>query len=407
MAPDPTDGPEEIPDPELVMVHEEPELAGAFLAESMARSASAARAAIEEAVARGDGALFQRLAQPSDMTAGEADTPGAVTAKGLASKVEALLELGRSADCPADSFEADIVKQAAAVLTTMVERLRQRQEITTKPTFSVRGRGRQLGLEARQQARLDYDLKHGVLGYGSSVDPSLLNPRDPGDAPLPTLKGDSTILGLVVQLRQVFRLIRRLEAVPTYALKDIEEAALVDRTVTCVDPEPGETDNSLANVVARTVLLSPVAGTSSTHRLFTLRHELGHVDRTPLGSGGHVVGGLRVTPVVAEEVRAWKNAIRNGHGLVRSETLRRSLATYMMYESKRVRRYLLDTFGAAFSDATTIEVRDGVTPNVDEMRKEAHARGLAIVDDYLMPALRRYARVVRRAALAARRTSDR
>jgi hypothetical protein len=326
-----------------------------------------------------------------------------VTAQGLADKIEALLGLGRSTGSPADPFETEMVKKAAEVLTSMVDRLMQRQEVSTTRECVVHGRGRQLGLAARQRARLDYDLKNGVLGYASAADPALLNPRDPEQEPSLASKGDTTLLALVLQLRQIFRYVRRVDAMPKYVLKDIDEAALVDQAVTHVDPEPGEGENSLANIMARTVLLSPGAGTNSAHRLFTLRHELGHVDRTPLGSGGQVIGGLKVTPVFAEEIRAWKNAIRNGNGLIRSETVRRSLTTYMMFESKRVRRHLLETFGAAFRDATTIEAREGVTPNVGQIRQEAYEQARVIVDRYAMPVLRRYARVVRRAALAARR----
>ena len=132
---------------------------------------------------------------------------------------------------------------------------------------------------------------------------------------------------------------------------------------------------------------------TKTEILSALRHEFGHIDRTPLGRGGMIIGKLKVNAKIAEEIRAWKNAIRNSGGKVDMKFVRYALGTYFQMEpvvAKRIeKRYASQAkkYGSIWTDM----MRD-TSSKINREEREA------LVEEHIIPILRRYRDRVRRAS---------
>ena len=189
--------------------------------------------------------------------------------------------------------------------------------------FTYKGRGRCLGIEARTAARRDYERKFGKWGpdIGSDdVDMSLL--------------GRKKTYPKRVEDQEVALLKRRemrgaTDKIPEFLRKDEQEARRADSAVTYSPHSASTASPGMTDPNTRRVKLEPRADTSEEEMLSVARHEYGHLDTTPLGKGGITIGKTLLQPQVAEEVRAWKNAIRNSGGDISEKVMKDALSTYV------------------------------------------------------------------------------
>ena len=219
--------------------------------------------------------------------------------------------------------------------------------------FAVKGQGRCLGDTARRGAREEYER----------LDRTIQSARDERDLEdsinrLNAQFGDNPAQNAayrqgwdarmahsrrqeVRQLAADRRGARRYEREnppPSYMRPDIARAWKTDRVTVAYSPKRSGPDESpgTANLPNRTVLLQPSDPSRRFHtkseQLSALRHELGHIDRTPLGRGADRVAGTRFSDRYTEEIRAWKNAIRNSKGRVDWNTVRDGLESYLLGE---------------------------------------------------------------------------
>jgi hypothetical protein len=167
--------------------------------------------------------------------------------------------------------------------------------------FAVKGAGRCLGVEARKAARAE-----AAKGKRS------LHRRDVTDKQMQAYIAD----------------------LPAWMRKDAEQAWKADRALVALGTDPFRISH--ADLATRTATVSPSFPESGFHtkteRLSALRHELGHLDKTLLGRGGQRVLGRTFSDNYVEEIRAWKNAIRNSGGKVDFKTVGFALRSYLQEE---------------------------------------------------------------------------
>ncbi len=253
--------------------------------------------------------------------------------------------------------------------------------------FTVKGQGRCLGVEARLAARREHEGNYGIFGSKALRVPDLLGIE--GVSPSPEV-------GNIKSLARYRKGVRKLaQKIPNYLKKDVQDAAYADSAVTSFERREGfdkGESSGYAFLGKRHAEVTQNKGTK-TEVLSALRHELGHIDRTPLGKGGLSLGKLRLNPTIAEEVRAWKNAIRNSGGKVDFKFIKYALGTYFHNEpvvgervQKRLAKMSLFQSLAGMKDPSKI---------YKEERE-------AFVEEHVLPVLRRYRDRVRRAARKAK-----
>jgi len=216
--------------------------------------------------------------------------------------------------------------------------------------FAVKGQGRCLGDAARRAARVD----HSKALHAERVR-DFTQTSDTADADHARDFPDSAFSNPASQkeyrahnwaqaqwarledLRQKAGLRKSAKKfpVPAFLAKDAARAWKTDRTVTIYDKteiQHGSPGTSYGD--NRTVAISPSGKDRAYHskvaQLSVFRHELGHQDQTPLGRTR--ILGRQHSETYTEEVRAWKNAIRNSGGKVDFKTLRAGLASYLSTE---------------------------------------------------------------------------
>lgn len=270
---------------------------------------------------------------------------------------------------------------------------------TADGKFTVAGQGRCLGMAARVAARAENDKAFGAEGY-SGRDRHLLDPRIWGHEPDRIDKLDRTKLPEMVIRRGIAKRYAAATPLPSYLRADAQAARRADGTIT--NFYDGSSMVSSANYQDRTVKLhsdTPGLARNKPSVLSTLRHEIGHIDRTPLGVGGLRIGGMRVSADFAEEVRAWKNAIRNSGGKVSMTQVGTALSTYMWLEDV-VQRPTVRRFGVSFfkdgGRVTAMSTND--TDDPYKARDFGLKRAERLMKARVMPVLRRYRDKVRRAA---------
>jgi hypothetical protein len=222
--------------------------------------------------------------------------------------------------------------------------------------FTFKGRGRCLGITARKAAAKDGERE--------------LNKS-----------------GMYYPTRQRSRVVRALRALPAYMRKDAHDAWKAERTIVRYGkdaPAWMAPDPASANSLARMVAMKDKAPGApflygKDEQLTVLRHELGHLDKTPIGRAR--LFGMRFPAEYVEEIRAWKNAIRNSKGRVDFGLMQQALATYAEDAVRRIRM-----MGSGMNRA---EKGLNIAPIeiVAEIVSRQHTR-----------LLRRYARRVKRAA---------
>lgn len=256
-------------------------------------------------------------------------------------------------------------------------------------TFTVKGQGRCLGTEARVKARQEYDAEYGANGAFSTAS----NRQFAAE-------------------RKRAKAVAAIGGFPAYMAKDVATAKRTDGAIANVLPSQSgiEGIRGDANSSHRLVTLYPHNVDNRVKLLTVLRHELGHIDRTPLGKGGRMIGGLEVGPKFSEEIRAWKNAIRNSGGKISMSSMEKALASYMVREQPvrdSLSRAGIGTVSDLLWSSTgkrtqqiTFTPRPGFTE--DDVRDGAIGTARALTQKHIMPVMRRYRERIRRAVRVAK-----
>lgn len=185
--------------------------------------------------------------------------------------------------------------------------------------FTVKGQGRCLGLEAGKAARAEADKR-------ARFSRSFLGKVPLGDVPP---YGMSPITHAKRRAMLAYNA-GKLPELPGYLRRDAAQIARRDRGIVTLDPMLSKDVSGLTDAEMRHLLVGQWPGAQRTELLSVLRHEGGHLDRTPLGSPK--LFGRSLSPEYTEEVRAWKNAIRNGRGRIDWNVVRRGLGSYLKNE---------------------------------------------------------------------------
>ena len=254
--------------------------------------------------------------------------------------------------------------------------------------FAVKGQGRCLGDAARLAARRDAERTTGIFSDSKAVRATRLLTADEEDERKEVEK--------LVRARRGIRLYIEKHPPPAYMRKDIQRALRGDAALTMVEPPvPHTRTPGTANITGRVVHIDPRPGDSRAMLLSVLRHEHGHIDRTPLGRGGSTLNGVKLDARQTEEIRAWKNAIRNSEGKVSSRQMAWALGTYFRDHPSVIER----TFKAtATLDVQWKQNKPTRTEAIDALNDLLKGESQAFVNDRIMPAMRRYQRRVRRAS---------
>ncbi len=218
--------------------------------------------------------------------------------------------------------------------------------------FATKGQGRCLGDASRRAARADdarlrrnidaawnekmaVDAEARFKAWGFTSDPTGVAERRRKEE-VGWRRARRVTVEEIATLRKEALAAAKKHPVPAFMQQDVQRARRTDRAILLYQKDPADkiASPASANTIHRTVYLQPTGADdprpfrTKTEQLTVLRHELGHIDRTPLGRGGQRFHGLKVSPLHMEEMRAWKNAVRNSRGRLDWKVVQSALLSY-------------------------------------------------------------------------------
>jgi two-component system chemotaxis sensor kinase CheA len=211
---------------ELVMLVDDPELAGMFIAEAVDHLSSIEALVLQVEVDPDDTKLLNDIFRPFHTIKGNAGALGVTSVQELAHVVESLLDLGRSGEHHIGAVEIELILKSVDLLTTMIQGLRVRiagqpgpdvreeclsliqevQQVIASPG-SVRNTTGAPTADAAIQAEIAAlaQLTAEVTPTHASTEPSLSAAR--GVGPRPAMQGEGSLQTIKVETRKLDNLV--------------------------------------------------------------------------------------------------------------------------------------------------------------------------------------------------------